>query len=78
VRFLLTHYRGMTQLDKYLRNSATTAKALAEMVGVSAPYITDLRYARRKPSNDVARRIAEATGGEVPADGWPSMQRGAA
>jgi DNA-binding transcriptional regulator YdaS (Cro superfamily) len=68
----------MTQLDTYLRSSAVTAKALADTVGVSAPYITDLRYARRKPSSEIAAKIAAATENAVPVDCWTKPQRGAA
>ena len=60
----------MNQLDTYLRSGAMTAKALAEAVGISQPYITDLRYNRRCPSDDVAARIEAATDGKVPASAW--------
>ena len=55
-----------------------TAKALADAVKVSQPYITDLRYQRRTPSEDVALRIQAATGGEVSADSFKRPERGAA
>jgi len=60
----------MNQLDAFLRAGTMTAKALAEKVGVSQPYITDLRYSRRRPSPDVALKIEAATDGKVSADGW--------
>jgi len=67
----------MTHLDKYLRTSAMTARALAEAVGVSQPYITDLRYGRRNPSPGVAARIAIATDDAVPAASWPTSTKAA-
>ena len=69
---------GMTQLDTFLRGGSMTAKALADAVKVSQPYITDLRYQRRTPSDDVALRIEAATGGEVPADSFKRPEKGAA
>ena len=68
----------MTQLDTFLRGGSMTAKALADAVKVSQPYITDLRYQRRTPSDDVALRIEAATGGEVPADSFKRPEKGAA
>ena len=68
----------MTQLDTFLRSGSMTAKALADAVKVSQPYITDLRYQRRTPSDDVALRIEAATGGEVPADSFKRPEKGAA
>ena len=68
----------MTQLDTFLRGGSMTAKALADAVKVSQPYITDLRYQRRTPSDDVALRIEIATGGKVPADSFKRPEKGAA
>jgi len=58
------------KLDKHLRDTKTPALHLARQVGISAPYLCDLRYGRRKPSPAVAERIEDATGGAVPARGW--------
>ena len=69
----------MNQLDTYLRqDGAITARALASAVGISSPYITDLRYSRRKPSDEIARRIEVETGGAVRAAGWREPARGGA
>jgi len=62
--------KSITKLDKYLRATKTRASAIAEAVGVSRPYITDLRYGRRKPSLYVALRIEGATGGSVGPGDW--------
>lgn len=47
-----------------------TALSIAQAAGVSAPYICDLRYGRRKPSETVALAIEKATDGAVPASAW--------
>lgn len=60
----------MNQLDTYLRSRVQTAKALAMAAGVSQPYICDLRYNRRKPGDDVAKRIEAATNGAVKHTSW--------
>jgi len=57
----------MTQLDTYLKGGETTARALAAQVGVSAPFISDLRRGNRFATDEVAERIENATGGQVPA-----------
>jgi len=66
----------MTQLDTFLRTGAMTAKSLANAVGVSQPYITDLRYQRRTPSANVAMRIQAATNGAVRADSFKRAESG--
>jgi len=66
----------MTKLDTYLRSGAMTAKAVADAAGVSAPYLHDLRYRKRHPSDDVAARIEAATGGAVPATCWRAGEKG--
>jgi DNA-binding transcriptional regulator YdaS (Cro superfamily) len=60
----------MNSLDTYLKSRIKSARALAAEVGVSSPYITDLRYGRRRPSAEVASRIEAATGGKVAATSW--------
>jgi len=67
--------QNMTNLDQYIRETGTTAKRIALDVGVSEPYICDLRYGRRRPSRDVAARIAQATGGKVPESAWQAGDR---
>jgi DNA-binding transcriptional regulator YdaS (Cro superfamily) len=57
-------------LDTWLKESKTPALHIARAVGVSAPYICDLRRDRRKPSDKVAAAIEDATGGAVPARAW--------
>jgi len=57
-------------LDKHLRDTKTPALHLARQVGISAPYLCDLRYGRRKPSPAVAQRIEDATDGAVGRGDW--------
>jgi len=57
-------------LDKYLRDTKTPALHLARQVGISAPYLCDLRYGRRKPSQAVAKAIEAATSGAVDIGAW--------
>ena len=59
-----------TPLDAFLRETKTPAAHVARDANVSAPYLHDLRYDKRKPSAKVADAIASATGGAVPADSW--------
>jgi predicted GIY-YIG superfamily endonuclease len=69
---------GPISLDRFLRSYKVKAKNLAEVVGVSCPYITDLRYGRRRPSHDVALRIEEATQGAVAREIWGISRKEAA
>jgi transcriptional regulator with XRE-family HTH domain len=36
-----------------------TLRAFAEKIGVSAPYVSDIEHERRRPSDEVLRRIAK-------------------
>ncbi len=38
--------------------SGTTLRAFAERIGVSAPYVSDIEHDRRRPSDDVLKKIA--------------------
>ena len=59
------------ELDRYLRKAKAPAlRPLARAVGISAPYLCDLRYGRRKPSAAVAERIERETIGAVKASAW--------
>ena len=43
-----------------LRNLAgITLRAFAENIGVSAPYVSDIEHDRRRPSDEVLKRIAK-------------------
>jgi DNA-binding transcriptional regulator YdaS (Cro superfamily) len=58
----------MTKLDTYLKSGETTARELARRVGVSAPFISDLRRGNRFAKSEVAKKIEQATGGRVSAE----------
>lgn len=60
--------RGMKHLQKYLKTHKATA--LAEAVGISPSYLSDMKKGNRVPSLRVAFAIEEATDGAVPARSW--------
>lgn len=58
------------KLDAWLKETGTPALHLARGVGVSAPYVCDLRRDRRSPSDTVKAKIETFTSGAVPASAW--------
>lgn len=52
-------------LTDYIRSSNLTIESLADKVGVSQSYMSRLASGQKKPSFDVAARIAAATDGAV-------------
>lgn len=59
--------RSMTHpLKDYIDASADTVAGFARLVGVSRQTISRIIAGRQSPKPDLARRIAEATGGAVP------------
>jgi DNA-binding transcriptional regulator YdaS (Cro superfamily) len=60
----------MEHLKAYLKTHK--AKALAEAIGVSPSYLSDMKKGNRVPSLRVAFAIEDATQGAVPARGWVS------
>jgi transcriptional regulator with XRE-family HTH domain len=70
-RRVLAKVLAMNMLDTYLRApGAKSAREIARDAGVSSPYVTDLRYGRRRPSAAVAEAIEIATNRAVPAQSW--------
>jgi len=67
----------MNQLDAYLRQGRGRARRIAVDVGVSEPYVSDLRHGKRQPSPAVAQKIEAATGGAVPVSAWPNLSASA-
>lgn len=65
---------GRERLAAYLRRSRLKQNELADMVGVSAPYLSQIVRGRRKPGLDMALRIEQVTG--VPVDSWAATLRG--
>lgn len=57
----------MMSLDRYLQSKGLTQEALAARVGLSNSYLNQLVNRKRRASPEIARRIEEATSGEVSA-----------
>jgi transcriptional regulator with XRE-family HTH domain len=60
--------RGMEHLQEYLKTHK--GSALAQAVGISASYLSDIKKGNRVPSLRVAFAIEDATNGDVPARSW--------
>ena len=56
------------KLSQWLKNSETSARALAARVGTTEATISRLKNGRAQPSLELAGRIAQATGGAVTAN----------
>jgi transcriptional regulator with XRE-family HTH domain len=57
----------MANLHDYLRRPGVTQSALAAAAGVSPAMLNQVKAGIRRPSPELARRIEQATGGEVSA-----------
>ncbi len=69
----LVYARAMTYaqaLDAFLSKEESSVTALAQAIGTHQPNVTRYRQGERFPKADMARRIDEATGGEVPFTLW--------
>lgn len=60
--FALCELLGMEPLTKYREASGLSKKALAEKLGTSAGYVSDLINGRRRPSPAFANQIERLTG----------------
>jgi transcriptional regulator with XRE-family HTH domain len=60
--------RDMEHLKAYLKTHKATA--LAQAVGISSSYLSDIKKGYRAPSLRVAFAIEDATEGAVPARSW--------
>jgi len=49
-------------IDGYLKHTKTTAKQLAERLGISDSYMSMLRLGKRRPSPQLAQKIEAVTG----------------
>jgi DNA-binding transcriptional regulator YdaS (Cro superfamily) len=56
-------------LKEYLETRNATE--FAAQIGVSKTYVSFLRNGVKQPTQKMRFAIHEATGGEVPVDGWP-------
>lgn len=68
--FAVCKHRGMTHLAAYLAQKNMTQAQLAEMVGVSRAYMSQLVKGPKTPSLAVASAIERATKGRVKASDW--------
>lgn len=57
-------------LDAYLKRPTKTQQSLADAIGKKQPTVHRYCEGNRFPDADTARRIDEATGGEVPFSLW--------
>lgn len=63
----------MSHLSSYLQSSRKSQATLAEEVGVSRGYMSELVAGAKKPGLDLAFAIERATDGAVPAASWVSL-----
>jgi len=61
----------MMDLKQYLEASQTRQADFAARVGVSQPVVSKLVHGVINPGPDLARRIHDETGGQVPFWTWP-------
>ena len=60
----------MEKLAAHIKAANVTKSDFARSLGISAPYLSQILGGIRRPSLDVALRIASVTNGEVPVDAW--------
>jgi transcriptional regulator with XRE-family HTH domain len=68
LNFFSRRVQGMEQLRTYLKKHK--ANVLAEAIGISPSYLSDIKKGNRVPSLRVAFAIEDATEGAVPARSW--------
>ena len=67
-KFFSLILRRMEHLQTYLKTHKATA--LAQAVGISPSYLSDMKKGNRVPSLRVAVAIEDATDGAVPVRSW--------
>lgn len=67
----------MTNLADYLDRRRGEASALAQRAGVSKGALSSIRHGQRRPSPELAKRIEQATDGEVSAASLLGLDAGA-
>jgi len=60
----------MMNLNDFIESSGRRAIYWAERFGVGTTHLSELRHGKKRPSLDVALRIARETGGAVPVEVW--------
>lgn len=69
-------FSHMSDLHSHIKaNPGKTIAEWAECFGISRPYLYALVDGTRRPSLDVAKRIAAATDGSVPITAWPNFAK---
>lgn len=68
--FALCKHCGMMDLCTYLSTTGTKQTQLAEVLGVSRSYLSQLVGGTKSPSLELAVRIERATDGAVPVASW--------
>jgi transcriptional regulator with XRE-family HTH domain len=61
---------GMNALHRYAAETAKTHAELAEEIGLSRSYVTEILSGTRRPGRKAIEKIADATNGAVPAQSW--------
>lgn len=64
------------QLSEYLAANRIRLRDLAEKVGISAPSLSKLANGVNSPRLETARKISEATAGEVTAEDFMQRRNG--
>jgi DNA-binding XRE family transcriptional regulator len=59
----------------WLSSQPLTVAAVAEELGVTKWAVYHLRSSYNRPSLELANKIAELSGGQVPSDSWPPANR---
>lgn len=60
----------MSELQTYLITIGARQQDFADAISISRPYLSLLLSGQKRPSLDLALRIADATGGAVPVTSW--------
>ena len=60
----------MTQLDTYLAQTGIRQSEIADNIGISRGYMSDLVAGEKTPSLKIALAIERVTAGAVPASCW--------
>jgi transcriptional regulator with XRE-family HTH domain len=57
-------------LKEHLQSISETQRAFACRLGISGAFLSQIMAGNRRPSLDLAIRIARLTGGAVPVESW--------
>jgi len=63
----------MNTLKQYLEAQNIRQEDFAHRVGASQPVVSKLVHEKMNPGPELARRIHDVTGGDVPFWSWPSF-----